>query len=107
MMIIAIGFKNREFNDNGVQYANHGMSPCKRIHMTGSRLYDCIMQACEYDDVCNGITDLIRAIIIARPSLLKGVIIADCISENMMHPIEFNIEQLKTMSIQEPDDNDN
>lgn len=96
MMIIAIGFKNREFNDNGVQYANHGMSPCKRIHMTGSRLYDCIMQACEHDDdiddACNGITDLIRVIIIALPSLPKGVIAADWISENMMHPIEFNIE---------------
>lgn len=55
----------------------------------------------------NGITDLIRVIIIARPSLPKGVITADWISENMMHPIEFNIEQLKTMSIQEPDDNEN
>ena len=27
--------------------------------------------------------------------------------ELMMHPIEFNIEQLKTMSVQEPDDNEN
>lgn len=82
-----------------------------RIHMTGSRLYDCIIRACEHDDdiddACNGITDLIRAIIIALPSLPKGVITADCISENMMHPIEFNIEQLKTMSVQEPDDNEN
>lgn len=29
-----------------------------RIHMTGSRLYDCIMQTCEHDDdiddACNG-----------------------------------------------------
>lgn len=81
------------------------------IHMTGNWLYDCIMQACEHDDdiddACNGITDLIRVIIIALPSLPKGVITADWISENMMHPIEFNIEQLKTMSIQEPDDNEN
>lgn len=49
-MIIAMAFKNREFNDNDVQYVNHGMFPFKRIHMTGNRLYDCIMRACEHDD---------------------------------------------------------
>lgn len=58
-----------------------------------------------FDDACDGIADLIRAIIIAQPSLPKGIITADWISENMMYPIEFNIEQLKTMSIQEPDGN--
>lgn len=50
MMIIAIGFKNHEFNDNSVQYVNHGISSFQRIHMTGNWLYDCIMRACEHDD---------------------------------------------------------
>lgn len=58
MMIIAIGFKNHKFNDNSVQYVNHGISSFQRIHMTGSRLYDCIIRACEHDDdiddACNG-----------------------------------------------------
>ena len=49
-MIIAIGFKNHEFNDNSVQYVNHGISSFQRIHMTGNWLYDCIMRACEHDD---------------------------------------------------------
>ena len=48
------------------------------------------MMMMTFDDACNGITDLIRAIIIALPSLPKGVITADWISENMMYPIEFS-----------------